>query len=169
MNRYTVSILLCYRDILGNWVRPILGCISCLGHFTGTRRDNLRDRVSRRSSRSFWLLSLAAERRSVASLWYVPLGRVGWARHWRSCMCLCTIPRTACCRATPTVATRRFRAVCSLPPLQRWFLAGTVVLAAHCYGRASFRPAPWCSPRTAMVVRLCCRDPAGTVVLAAHC
>ena len=58
MNRHTVSILLCYRDILGNWVRPILGCLTCLiGHFAGTRRDNIRDCVSRRSSRSFWLLS----------------------------------------------------------------------------------------------------------------
>lgn len=39
VNRYTVAFLLSYRDILGNWV---LGCISCLGRFAGTRMTRTR-------------------------------------------------------------------------------------------------------------------------------
>ena len=47
VNGYTFSILLCYRDdtpVLG--AKPILGCISRFGRFTGTPRDYLRDLIS---------------------------------------------------------------------------------------------------------------------------
>ena len=39
VNRYTVSIFLCYRDILGIGRPTDLGCISLLGCFTGICRD----------------------------------------------------------------------------------------------------------------------------------
>ena len=84
-----------------------------------------------------------------------------WPAPWCS-------PRTAKavrCRLPRPVGTRRPQ----VAPAAAVALAGTVVLAAHSCGCASFRPAPSCSPRTAMAVRPCCRALAGTEVLAAHC
>ena len=106
-------------------------------------------------------LPTAATRRCAPSACAPAAAVAFWPAPWCS-------PRTAKavrCRLPRPVGTRRPQ----VAPAAAVALAGTVVLAAHSCGCASFRPAPSCSPRTAMAVRPCCRALAGTEVLAAHC